>query len=58
MAIFKKYKDTLDNLIDSSNSKSPDWVISIDERSYNVPKSENSLADLLERDYLDKDILD
>lgn len=58
MAIFNKYKDTLDNFIDNSDPESLNKVRLIDERSYNVPRSENSLTDLWEGDCLDEDILD
>ena len=63
MAIPNKYKDTLDDLIDSSDIKSPDHPNSpnrqglIDKGSRNVLKSRNSSPTFLEEDYLNEDIL-
>ena len=51
-----KYKDTLDDLIDSSDAESPDWQGLIDKGSRNMPRFEDSLTGLLERDFLEKDI--
>ena len=62
-AIFNKYKDTFDNLIDSSNIESlnyldsPNWLELIDKRSCNIPKSRDGSLTFLEKDCLDKDIL-
>lgn len=58
MIILNKYKDTLNDLIDSPNPKSLDWIGLIDERFYNALRSESSLAGLSKKDYLDKNILD
>lgn len=58
VAVSNQYKDTLDDLIDSSDSECLDWARSIDERSHNALISEGSSADLLEGDCLDKDLLD
>lgn len=58
MAIFKQYKDILDELIDSSNPKSLNWAGPIDEKSYNALISKSNLADLLKIDCLDKDLFD
>ena len=62
MAIPNKYKDTFDDLIDSSDIKSSDHPDSpnrpelIDKELHNVPKSKNSLLTFLEEDHLDKNI--
>lgn len=58
MAIPNLYKDSLDNLIDSSNTKSTDWPKPINKGSRNAVKSEDSLTGLLEWNCLDKDISD
>lgn len=58
MAIFYRYKNTLDDFIDSSNAKSLDWPRLIDKRLRNASRSEGSLTGLLEGDWLDKDISD
>lgn len=58
VAISNQYKDTLDDFIDSLDLESPDQSGPIDERSYNALISEGNLADLLERIYLDKNLLD
>ena len=61
-AIFNKYKDTLDNLIDSSNIESPDypdssnWLRLIDKGLYNTLKSKDGSPTFLEEDCLDEDI--
>lgn len=52
------YKNTLDDFIDSSDSESLDLARLIDERFRNAPMSEGSLADLLEENCLDEDLLD
>lgn len=57
MVIPNKYKDILDDFINSSDSESPDYVGLIDKRSYNAFRSKSSLAGLLKRDCLDKDVL-
>ena len=63
-AIFNKYKDTLDDLIDSSDTKSPDysdspnWPGLIDTKgSRNAPKSKDGSPTFLEEDCLDEDLL-
>lgn len=56
--ILKWYKDTIDDLIDSLDPKSPDWARVIAKRFYSAFMSESSLTDLLKRDCLDKDLLD
>ena len=62
-AIFNKYKDTLDDLIDSSDTESLDHPDSPNrpglmntKGSRNAPKSRNGLPTFLEEDCLDKDI--
>ena len=62
-AIPNKYKDTLDDLSDSSNTKSldhsdsPNRLELIDKGSRNIPKSRDSLSAFLQEDCLDKNIL-
>ena len=64
-AILNKYKDTLDDLIDSLDTESPDqpessdWLGPIDKRTCNVPRSRGASSSLLEEeeDRLDKDVL-
>ncbi len=62
-AIFNKYKDTLDNFIDSSDIKSPNWLDSpdrlrlIDKGSRNTPRFRGGSPTLLKENRLDKDIL-
>ena len=58
VAISNQYKDTLDDLIDSSDPESPDRAGPIDERSRNAPMSEGSLADLSERDCWNENLPD
>lgn len=55
MIISNKYKSTLDNLINSSNSKF--LLRSIDKKSYNMPKIRGYLISFLEENSLDKDVL-
>ena len=65
VAISNKYKDTFDDLIDSSNtgfpdqSESPNWLKFIDKEIRNAPRSKGTSPSLLEeeKDYLDEDIL-
>lgn len=56
LAISNQYKNTLDDLIDSSDSESLDWARIIDVRICNTSRSEVSSADLLEGNYLDEDV--
>ena len=58
VAIPNRYKDTLDDLIDSSDPESPDWAGLIDKRSRNAPMSESTSSDLSERDCLDENLPD
>ena len=65
MAIPNKYKDTLDDLIDSSNiessdqPESPDWLGPIDKGKYNSPKFRGTSSSLFEeeKNCLDEDVL-
>ena len=62
MVIFHKYKDTFDNLIDNSDTKSPDYPDSpnqprlIDKRLRNAFKSRDCLPTFLKEDCLDDNI--
>lgn len=56
MTISNKYKDTLDNFINSSDPESLYRARPIDERSHNAPRFKNSSADLSEKDCLDEDV--
>ena len=58
VAIHNQYKETLDDLIDSSDLELSDWAGPIDERSRNTPISKWSSTDLLEGNCLDKDLSD
>lgn len=58
MAIFNRYKDILNNIIDSSDPKSSDRLELIDKGLRNMPKFESSSTGLLEGDYLNKNISD
>lgn len=49
MTISNKYKNTLDNLIDSLDKKSSNWPRPIDKKSDNASRSESSLTKLLKR---------
>lgn len=57
MAIFNQYKKTMNDLIDSSDQKSPDWAKLIDKKSHNAIMFESNLADFSEGDCLDKEVL-
>ena len=58
-----KYKDTFDDLINSSDTESPDqpefsdWPRLIDKRTCNTPRSRGASPSFLEKDCLDKDVL-
>ena len=62
MAIFNKYKNTLDDLIDSLDIEfldHPDFINRprfIDKRSDNMPKSRGNLPTFLDEDYLNKNV--
>lgn len=61
LVIFNKYKNTLNNFIDSSNIKSPNRLKSINKGLYNILKFENKLKKFelkLIKDFLYKDLLD
>lgn len=58
IVIPNQYKDTLDDLINSSDPESLDWMRPIDERSRNIPISEGSSAVLSERNSLNEDLSD
>lgn len=58
VAISNKYKDTLDNFIDSSNPEFLNWLKPINKRLYNTNRYEGSLTGFLEKDCLDEDISD
>lgn len=58
MAIPNKYKNTLDDFIDSSDAEFSDQPKPIDKRSCNVSRFESSPTRLLKGDYLYKDITD
>lgn len=58
IAISNKYENILNKLIDNSDAKSLDWPQQIDKRLWNALKSKNNLIELLEKDYLDNNILD
>lgn len=49
MAILNKYKDTLDNFINSSDKESLDWLRLIDKRSCNA-RFEGGLMDYSKKD--------
>ena len=63
VAIFNKYKDTLDNLINSLNTdpldhtNSPNWLGLIDEGSRNTSKFRDSSPTFLKKNCLDEHIL-
>ena len=58
VVIPNQYKDTLDDLIDSSDLESSDRAGPIDERSRNAHMSEDSLAHFSKGNCLDKNLSD
>lgn len=62
-AIPNKYKNTLDDLINSSDTKSPDqpkspdWPKPIDKGTHNARRFKGALLSLSKEDCLDKDVL-
>ena len=56
MAILNRYKDTLNNFIDSSDPKYSDWPEQIEKKSGNAPRSAGSSTRLLDRICLDKNV--
>lgn len=57
MAIPNKYKNILDNFIDSSNLESLDWPKPIDKRLFNASRSRGSSIGFLEENCLDENVL-
>lgn len=63
VVILNKYKNTFNNLIDSLDTESPDWLDFpdwpklIDKESWNRFRSKVSLLTLLKENCLDKDVL-
>lgn len=55
IAISNRYKDTLEDFIDSSNPKALPEII--DERFHNVARFRDSSTSLLEKNCLNKDVL-
>lgn len=55
MEIPNRYKNTLDNFIDSSNPESP--LGPIGKEAHNAPRSRGSLTNFLEKDCLDENVL-
>lgn len=58
VVIPNKYKENLDDLIDSSDSVSPDRAAPIHGRSRNAPRSECRTTSFLEKNCSDKNIAD
>ena len=58
MAIRNRYKDTFDDLINTLDLESPDWLAPINEGSRDVSRSANSSTKLLKGRWLYKDISD
>lgn len=56
MAISIRYMDNIDDLIDSLDTKFPDWLGPIDRRLCNALRSKSASTRVLEGHYLDKDI--
>ena len=56
-AISNKYKNTLNDIIDSLDTEFPDLSRLIDKETHNTPNSRNTSLSLLEEDCLNKDIL-
>lgn len=62
-AILNKYKNILDDFIDSLDTESLDqleslnWPGLIDKERHNTPKARNASPSLLEEEHLDEDIL-
>lgn len=56
-AILNNYKDIVDELIDSSNTKSPHWSKPIDKKSCNTPRSRTIVMVFSEGDCCNADIL-
>lgn len=56
--IFNRYKNTLDDFINSSDIESLDSLKQSDKESCNTSRSKSSLINLSKEDCLDKNILD
>lgn len=57
MVIYNKYKDTLDNLINSLDPESSDWLKSINKELHNAPRSKNGLIRFLDKYCLNENVL-
>lgn len=63
MAILNKYKDTLDDFINNSNTesldqpKSLDWLKPIDKETCNASRTQDASLSFLEKNCMDKDVL-
>lgn len=58
MVISNRYKDNLDDFINSSDLELPDWLRRIDKRLFNVPRSIDNSTRLLKKSCLDKNVSD
>lgn len=58
VAIPNRYKNTLDDFIDSLDPEFLDWPRLIDKKLHNMPKTKNSLVGFLLENYLNEDVLD
>ena len=58
MTIPNRYKDNLDDFIDSSDAESPDWPGPIDEALCNASRSKSSPTGLLKENRLDENVSD
>ena len=58
VAISNKYKDILNNFINSSSSKSLNQPRLMNKKLYNAFRSKNNLIDLFKRNCLNKNISD
>ena len=57
MVIYQKYKDILDNLINSSDTQSYNKLRQNNKGLYNIPRSESSLMVDFKGDLLNKNVL-
>lgn len=57
VAIHNKYKNTLDNLINSLDPESSDWLELINKELHNWPRSKNGLIRFLDKYCLNANIL-
>lgn len=58
VTISNQYKDTLDDLIDSSDPEPPKWLKPILQKPRNAPRPEDSSSDLLDNDCSDENVPD